>query len=166
MRLLSKTFPSVKPPTLKKSRSTDTIPSTALVSISRSKPEKSTSSSWWVYLILSTKPPIKTYVGVTNNFSRRLKQHNGELVGGAKASRAGRPWVCACIIQGFDSQSEACKFESKWKSLSRKLRRNGKNDDTTGHESQALVQHRKKALSRVEGLFNSNNVQVQWKINP
>ena len=35
-----------------------------------------------------------------------MKQHNGELKGGAKASRAGRPWVCACIIQGFKDQSE------------------------------------------------------------
>ncbi|KAH7510890.1 hypothetical protein FEM48_ZijujUnG0074200 [Ziziphus jujuba var. spinosa] len=26
-----------------------------------------------------------------------LKQHNGELKGGAKASRAGRPWICACL---------------------------------------------------------------------
>nr|GEZ49353.1 structure-specific endonuclease subunit slx1 [Tanacetum cinerariifolium] len=59
-----------------------------------------------VYLILSTNPPIKTYVGVTNNFSRRLKQHNGELKGGAKASQAGRPWICACIIHGFETKSE------------------------------------------------------------
>lgn len=35
-----------------------------------------------------------------------LKQHNGELKGGAKASRAGRPWVCACLIRGFYGQSE------------------------------------------------------------
>lgn len=35
-----------------------------------------------------------------------LKQHNGELKGGAKASRAGRPWICACIICGFTDRSE------------------------------------------------------------
>jgi structure-specific endonuclease subunit SLX1 len=31
----------------------------------------SKSRSWSVYLILSTNRPIKTYVGVTTNFSRR-----------------------------------------------------------------------------------------------
>ncbi|KAL8098343.1 hypothetical protein AgCh_031197 [Apium graveolens] len=35
-----------------------------------------------------------------------LKQHNGELKGGAKASRAGRPWVCACLVQGFMDKSK------------------------------------------------------------
>ncbi|KAJ0975614.1 hypothetical protein J5N97_017579 [Dioscorea zingiberensis] len=33
--------------------------------------------------------------------SLSLKQHNGELKGGAKASSAGRPWTLACIIRGF-----------------------------------------------------------------
>ncbi|KAL1290687.1 structure-specific endonuclease subunit slx1 [Arachis ipaensis] len=49
-----------------------------------------------------------------------LKQHNGDLKAGAKASRAGRPWICACLICGFADRSEACAFESKWKDLSRK----------------------------------------------
>ncbi|KAL3814780.1 hypothetical protein ACJIZ3_016048 [Penstemon smallii] len=31
----------------------------------------SSKNSWTVYLIISSNPPIKTYVGVTNNFSRR-----------------------------------------------------------------------------------------------
>lgn len=39
-------------------------------------------------------------------FFYRLKQHNGKLKGGAKASRAGKPWTCACIVQGFKDQSE------------------------------------------------------------
>ncbi|XP_034703565.1 uncharacterized protein LOC117927941 isoform X1 [Vitis riparia] len=79
-------------------------PSKSSPSSSRSRSRSS--FSWLVYLILSTNTPIKTYVGVTTNFSRRLKQHNGELKGGAKASRTGRPWVCACIIQGFKDKSE------------------------------------------------------------
>ncbi|KAG5627582.1 hypothetical protein H5410_012800 [Solanum commersonii] len=36
-----------------------------------------------------------------------LKEHNGELKGGAKASRSGRPWICACLIRGFKGRSEA-----------------------------------------------------------
>ncbi|KAL9293076.1 hypothetical protein AtEden1_Chr3g0189181 [Arabidopsis thaliana] len=33
---------------------------------------------------------------ITNPF--RLEQHNGEIRGGAKASSARRPWLCACIV--------------------------------------------------------------------
>ncbi|BAB02177.1 unnamed protein product [Arabidopsis thaliana] len=33
-----------------------------------------------------------------SDFARRLKQHYGEIRGGAKASSTGRPWLCACIL--------------------------------------------------------------------
>ncbi|CAN6325786.1 unnamed protein product [Urochloa humidicola] len=42
---------------------------------------------WCVYLIASSRIP-RTYVGVTTEFPRRLRQHNGELKGGAKAASA------------------------------------------------------------------------------
>ncbi|CAH9091390.1 unnamed protein product [Cuscuta europaea] len=117
MKLLSSTFRSLKPirPVTKlkfpsslppsESLQTDSFQPPSLLSSPPSSAPKS-KSRWSVYLILSTNPPIKTYVGVTTNFTRRLKQHNGELKGGAKASRAGRPWVCACLIQGFKDRSE------------------------------------------------------------
>ena len=36
----------------------------------------------------------------------RLRQHNGELAGGAKAARAGRPWSLVCTVWGFGTRSE------------------------------------------------------------
>ena len=42
------------------------------------------SKSYYVYLLKSTKGT--TYVGATVNLERRLRQHNKELVGGAKAT--------------------------------------------------------------------------------
>lgn len=133
------------------------------VSPSNSRPLK---NPWSVYLILSTNPPYKTYVGVTTNFSRRLKQHNGELKGGAKASRAGRPWVCACLIRGFHSKTEACEFESKWKSHSRKLpriRKSNKEEEQVYKDSSLqLLQHRHAALSRVKGLVNCSHLDMVW----
>ncbi len=36
----------------------------------------------------------------------RLRQHNGELAGGAKAARAGRPWHLACTVGSFSSRSQ------------------------------------------------------------
>ncbi|KAL5719902.1 hypothetical protein ACHQM5_012629 [Ranunculus cassubicifolius] len=156
-RSLSQTFRSVKP------HNTQTLKS------SQSQPSISSSSSWSLYLIISTNNPIKTYVGVTTDFSRRLKQHNGELKGGAKASRSGRPWICACIIQGFKDHSEACSLESKWKILSRKLPRKKETDEMKEDDKEvslALLQHRQAALNKLRGSFDFSHLDIDWKLNP
>ncbi|KAL5143419.1 Structure-specific endonuclease subunit slx1 [Glycine soja] len=108
MGTLSTQFRSIKRPNPNPKLSKSSSPTKSEIKfIAKPKPKsESESESWSVYLILSTNHPIKTYVGITNNFPRRLKQHNGELKGGAKASRAGRPWICACIICGFTDRSE------------------------------------------------------------
>ncbi len=46
---------------------------------------------WYTYLLVS-EVNGRTYVGVTTDLERRLRQHNGELAGGARATRAHRPW--------------------------------------------------------------------------
>ncbi|XP_038980638.1 structure-specific endonuclease subunit SLX1 homolog [Phoenix dactylifera] len=121
-------------------------------------PETKRASAWSVYLIVSSRLP-KTYVGVTTNIIRRLKQHNGELRGGAKASSSGRPWVLACIIQGFKDQSEACVFESKWKGISRKMPRKKKE----GCALNSLLEHREAALNRLRASFDCSFLQVEWQ---
>ncbi|XP_010922217.1 uncharacterized protein [Elaeis guineensis] len=115
-------------------------------------------TAWSVYLIVSSRLP-KTYVGVTTNIIRRLKQHNGELRGGAKASSSGRPWVLACIVRGFKDQSEACEFESKWKGISRKMPRKKKE----GCVSNSLLQHRESALNRLQASFDCSHLQIEWQ---
>lgn len=45
-----------------------------------------------VYCIQSETNPQRTYVGITNNWKRRIRQHNGQLSQGAKSTRAYRPW--------------------------------------------------------------------------
>ncbi|XP_028776349.1 structure-specific endonuclease subunit slx1-like [Neltuma alba] len=170
MRALSNTFRSVKHPIANPNSPKFSSPSSSSSSspVSNSLPElrlNSKSCSWCVYLIIATSPPIKTYVGVTTNFTRRLKQHNGEIKGGAKASRAGRPWICACIICGFTDRSEACMFESKWKASSRKVPRKRENkqiDDS----SLALLQQRQEALNRVKSSLDCNHLQINWHLNP
>ncbi|GAB4832487.1 hypothetical protein Ancab_006509 [Ancistrocladus abbreviatus] len=181
VRLLSRSFRYMKPhnnpnpnsklPKLSVLESYSSNPASSSSSSPSIKASESKSSkrSWCVYLILSTNPPIKTYVGVTTNFSRRLKQHNGELKGGAKASRAGRPWVCACIIQGFSHRSEACEFESKWKSFSRKLPRKKNNNgmaEQEGDNSLLLLQHRQAALQRVKHSCLCDHLAIDWQLNP
>lgn len=60
----------------------------------------------------------KTYVGFTVDLDRRLRQHNGDLQGGAKATH-GHTWTRALSVCGFPSQQAALQFEWKWKHLTR-----------------------------------------------
>ncbi|KAK8481089.1 hypothetical protein V6N13_046022 [Hibiscus sabdariffa] len=170
MRLLTTTFRAVKSPNLNLNLNPSPKPNPLIPPLASESSaiaeSKSKQKAWCVYLILSTNAPIKTYVGVTNNFSRRLKQHNGELSGGAKASRAGRPWVCACLIQGFNDQSEACEFESKWKMVSRKLPRKKKNEEADADGcSLALLQHRQTALKKVTCSLDCSHLEIEWQMS-
>ncbi|XP_066393250.1 structure-specific endonuclease subunit slx1-like [Miscanthus floridulus] len=112
---------------------------------------------WCVYLIASSRIP-RTYVGVTTDFPRRLRQHNGELKGGAKAASAGRPWNLACLVEGFANRSEACEFESKSKNISRKMARK-----RTEPSMKSVLRHREAALSRLEAFMDCSHLQIRWQ---
>jgi predicted GIY-YIG superfamily endonuclease len=69
-------------------------------------------SDWVVYVLRSIPRPMRTYVGVTNNLARRIRQHNGELAGGARATRTTRPWEMCGVVCGFgDDKSLAMRCE-------------------------------------------------------
>lgn len=51
------------------------------------------------------------YIGYTTDFTRRIRQHNGEIKGGAKKTRNFRPWKPVLIISGFYDNSTALRFE-------------------------------------------------------
>ncbi|KAF8707117.1 hypothetical protein HU200_030354 [Digitaria exilis] len=118
--------------------------------------ERKAPPPWCVYLIASSRIP-RTYVGVTTDFPRRLRQHNAELKGGAKASSAGRPWNLACLVEGFVDRTEACEFESKWKNISRKMARK-----KTEPGMNSVLQHRQAALNRVETCMDCSHLQIKW----
>jgi predicted GIY-YIG superfamily endonuclease len=63
----------------------------------------------------------KTYVGFTVNLDKRLRQHNAEIQGGAKATK-GHTWKRILSVVGFPSQQAALQFEWKWKFLTRKAK--------------------------------------------
>jgi structure-specific endonuclease subunit SLX1 len=73
----------------------------------------STSASTHQYIcyILRNNDRSKTYVGITNNMPRRLRQHNGGLRGGARYTRGGRPWKLVAFVRGFVNKSQALSFE-------------------------------------------------------
>lgn len=67
---------------------------------------------WVCYMLRSTVKSNRTYAGVTNDLKHRLRQHNGELVGGARATHSFRPWKIAAVVRGFDKdKSKAMRFE-------------------------------------------------------
>jgi len=63
----------------------------------------------------------RTYVGFTVNLDRRLRQHNQELTGGARATH-GRHWKRICSVVGFPTKQSALQFEWKWKRLTQKAK--------------------------------------------
>lgn len=60
-------------------------------------------------MLLSEKGPY--YVGSTTDPSRRVRQHNGELKGGAKCTRANRPWRVVKVYGPYENRSSAFKAE-------------------------------------------------------
>jgi predicted GIY-YIG superfamily endonuclease len=81
------------------------------------------SNSFFVYLLLCSDN--STYVGATVDLNHRLRQHNNELKGGARATtmkvKQGKIWQRVCHIANFPDWRSALQFEWRWKQLSRKL---------------------------------------------
>jgi len=95
---------------------------------------------WFVYLLATEEG--QTYVGATVDPDRRLRQHNGLIGGGARATAArvgqGLVWRRMCYVSGFPDNHAALQFEWRWKSLSRKKELQGL--DAVSRRMEALQQ--------------------------
>jgi len=65
----------------------------------------------YVVYIIANADNRRTYVGCTNNTVRRIRQHNQDLVGGARATKCSRTWAYVAWIRGFGTRSDALSFE-------------------------------------------------------
>ena len=64
------------------------------------------------YVLQSDSKPSRTYVGITNDRFKRWRRHNGEITGGARATRAHRPWRMVAFVDGFGADKNAAlRFE-------------------------------------------------------
>ncbi|BAS67542.1 MAG: GIY-YIG nuclease family protein [Gammaproteobacteria bacterium] len=71
---------------------------------------------WFVYLLRCINGTL--YCGVTNDIDKRLRQHNGEIKGGAKYTRANGP--CELVHQEpAKDRSSAQKREYEIKEMPR-----------------------------------------------
>lgn len=76
-------------------------------------------TSFYVYCLRSMG---KAYIGATVDPTRRLRQHNGELAGGARRTRDRGPWSFVCVVSGFRTWREALQFEWAFKFHARRCR--------------------------------------------
>jgi structure-specific endonuclease subunit SLX1 len=86
-------------------------------------PERVENKPSFVYLLVCSSGI--TYVGATVDLDHRLRQHNCELKGGAKATsiavRRGDKWRRHCYVSGFPDWQAALQFEWRWKHMTRRL---------------------------------------------
>ena len=82
----------------------------------RSKRSKRPKQFYGVYLLTSRHPSHSrsAYIGFTVNPPRRIRQHNGEVKGGAWKTHKKRPWEMLLVLHGFPSQIVALQFEWAW----------------------------------------------------
>ena len=77
-------------------------------------------NSWIIYILECCDESL--YCGITNNIKRRLKQHSGELKGGAKYTLSRRP--CHLVyLEKSSSRKEALIRELGIKKMSKYQKR-------------------------------------------
>ena len=74
--------------------------------------------TWYCYLLRNTSEQFKmcTYNGSTNDLKRRLRQHNEEIKGGAKATHGkNNSWEYFALLTGFKDHINCLSCEWRWK---------------------------------------------------
>lgn len=84
---------------------------------------------FYCYLLITENN--QTYVGATTDPDKRLRQHNREISGGARATRIrveqGLSWNRVCYISQIPEWRSALQIEWRWKQLGRTLFKNIRN---------------------------------------
>ena len=71
---------------------------------------------YWVYILKCSDDTL--YTGITTDIQRRLREHNGELPGGAKYTSARNP-VSVVFQMEYPNRSSASIEESRIKKLTK-----------------------------------------------
>ena len=75
-----------------------------------------TQNNWLIYILKCGDGSL--YCGITNNLEKRLKQHKGEIKGGAKYTRS--HWPCELVYKEKSrSRSDALQREVMIKKMSK-----------------------------------------------
>ena len=86
--------------------------------------------AWYCYILRNgcEKDKGRTYNGYTNRPARRIRQHNGDLVGGAKYTKryGNNSWEMYVLIKGFPTSQNAMQCEWRIKHPNNRRRRSSK----------------------------------------
>ena len=74
-------------------------------------------ANWSVYILRCADGSL--YTGIATDVSRRLREHNGEIAGGARYTRSRRP-VQVVYAEPAEDRSAAARREAHIKSLTRR----------------------------------------------
>ena len=64
--------------------------------------------------VLASHDFTRTYAGMTNNLPRRLRQHDGIIKGGAKATRGFAPCQLLFVVHGFGTDKRSA-LRAEWR---------------------------------------------------
>tara|TARA_B110000046_G_scaffold175918_1_gene201029 strand:+ start:50 stop:505 length:456 start_codon:yes stop_codon:yes gene_type:complete len=98
-----------------------------------------------MYLVYLLKSDKYSYVGMTNDFTKRFRQHNKEIKGGARYTSKRTDWYPVLIIDGFEDMKSAMQCEWRLKHFAR------------GHGSVRGVKGKLKYLSKY--LYQENIIK-------
>lgn len=76
----------------------------------------------YLYVLTAMNNTNRSYVGVTNDIARRMRQHNGEIAGGARYTTRFKPWRVHAMFQ-LRNRHDALSLE--WKVKHRKIKSDG-----------------------------------------
>ena len=115
-------------------------------------------SDWKFYIIENNG---YTYAGVSPEPERRLRQHNGEIKGGAKYTTSkGNGWHHICLISGFENKIQAMQFEWAVKHVA--PRNLGGLNNRMSKVYKVLCRERWTSKSP---LASEVNLEIDWKID-
>jgi predicted GIY-YIG superfamily endonuclease len=117
-------------------------------------------TSWHVYLLLNDAH-TRTYVGATVNPDRRLRQHNKEITGGARAT-SNDHWTRICLVSGFPDERAALQFEWMWKHLTRKEGRGEPMERRYRALSRLLASGRSSSESQSFATYDTPGIEVMY----
>jgi predicted GIY-YIG superfamily endonuclease len=97
-----------------------------IIGFSESLPLLHPEKNWFVYMLIHSHSTIP-YIGKTNDLTRRLRQHNCEISGGAKRTHRAiktensEKWIRVLYIKGFIDERAALHFENRFQRERRKM---------------------------------------------
>lgn len=121
---------------------------------------------WTCYLIYSVEKH-HTYIGSTNNFPRRLIDHNSMMKSRKGAKRTcGQTWLPILIVTGFETKNACLSFESGWKRLSRNRCKSRLDNLCMISISYTKDPMQNRVIDLLYFLYNTTYVEGHYRLDP